>query len=105
MRRPLLVVLTILLLFGGIAVHRPQADPKTTALRHTDSIRVVRFQLLGLREARVGAAEKALLQIHGVKHLEFESNRKHVVVRFDIHQTNLKKIRDSLKRADFTPVL
>ena len=103
--RPLLVLFTILLLFGGFAVHRPQADSKTTISPRVDSIRLVRFELLGLRDSRIPLVEQVLLQVPGVQNFQIEENRKHIVVRFDIDRTNLKQIRDSLRRASFTPVL
>jgi Heavy-metal-associated domain len=67
------------------------------------TVRSIRIQMNGLKEARLDLARKVLFEDPGVLNVKFKLEQKEAQIQFDIEKTNLAALDKSIRKAGFSP--
>lgn len=65
--------------------------------------RVVRVEILGLRQDRIDRARAAILSVPGVEGVEFNIKTREARVRFNVETTRMRELEHRIRSAGFTP--
>lgn len=103
MKARLGLIAAIPLFFALMAAHSGNEIQAGSASAHADPSRVVRVEMLGLKQERLERARSAILAVPGVQSVEFNTAQREARVRFNVETTRMKQLERQIRAAGFTP--